>query len=156
MSGEDSTIGAGGAGGADGADGADGDLRSIVFYGSLLTGLDQLGKPDLKALGVRLVGPCRVRGLLYDTGLGWPALLEGEGEVRGELWQVGNPAAVLPVLDEFEEIVPGDPAASPYRRIAVTCLEPAGLRAWIYVWNRPVDGLAPVAHGDWRAWLDER
>ena len=103
------------------------------------------------------VGPCRVRAALWDTGFGYPALTrpgdEATDEVCGELWQLADPAAALPVLDAFESLYDGDEAGSDYLRRVVRCAEPAGVEAWIYVWNGPTDGMTPVAAGDWRAWL---
>jgi gamma-glutamylcyclotransferase (GGCT)/AIG2-like uncharacterized protein YtfP len=127
--------------------------RQIVFYGSLLEGLPLADKPDLAALGLGRAGPCRVPGVLYDTGEGYPALTRGVGEVVGELWGPaggGEPDAtlgadVLRQLDAFE--------GAEYRREAASCLEPAGVAAWVYVWDRPVDGLVLITGGDWRAWI---
>ena len=103
------------------------------------------------------VGPCRVRAELWDTGLGYPALTrpgsEAAGEVRGELWQLADPAAALPALDAFESLYDGDEAGSDYLRAIVRCVEPVGVEAWIYVWNGSTDGMARVAGGDWREWL---
>lgn len=129
-------------------------LRLIVFYGSLMTGLTLQGKPDLAALGVTLVGPCRVRAELWDTGLGYPALTRpgdpAAGEVLGELWELADPGRALPVLDAFESLHDSDEAGSDYLRRAVGCVEPTGVEAWIYVWNGLTDGMSRVTDGDWR------
>lgn len=139
--------------------------RRIVFYGSLMEGLTLPGKPDLAALGVTRIGPCTVHAELWDTGLGYPALVRpGEaaaGVVHGELWQLGDPERALPPLDAFEGIyagdVPGaaagdgDDARPEYLRVLTRTVEPAGLEAWIYVWNGPTAGMERVADGNWRA-----
>ena len=122
-----------------------------------MQGLTLRGKPDLAALGVTRVGPCRVQAHLWDTGLGYPALTapgcEAAGEVRGELWQLTDPDRALPVLDAFESLYAEDEGGSDYLRHRVVCLEPAGVEAWIYVWNGPTAGMTLVSDGDWRAWL---
>ena len=129
----------------------------IVFYGSLMEGLTLPGKPDLAALGVVRLGPCRVRARLWDTGHGYPALTEpgaaGAGEVLGELWELTDPERALPPLDAFEGLYDGDEEGSDYLRVPITCTDPAGVEAWIYVWNGPTAGMAEVAGGDWRARL---
>ena len=131
-------------------------LQSIVFYGTLMEGLGLPGKPDLAALGATRVAPCRVHAALYDTGLGYPALVAaGEaaaGTVTGELWELADPERALPLLDEYESVYPADTSASEYVRLRVRCLEPAGGEAWIYAWNGSTDGMTRVADGDWRAW----
>lgn len=139
------------------AAGEAGPLRHIVFYGSLMEGLTLPGKPDLAALGAARVGPCRVRAALWDTGLGYPALTRpgdpAAGEVRGELWRLADPARALPQLDAFEGLHDGGADGSEYRRVAVRTVAPAGVEAWIYVWNGPTAGMALVEDGDWRARL---
>ena len=131
--------------------------RLIVFYGSLMEGMTLAGKPDLAALAVTRVGPCRVHADLWDTGLGYPALTrpgdETAGEVLGELWQLVDPARALPLLDAYESLHDGDEAGSDYLRRAVRCVEPAGVEAWIYAWNGLTDGMSRVTDGDWRGRL---
>lgn len=121
-----------------------------------MKGLTLRGKPDLAALGATPAGPCRVRATLWDTGLGFPALTDvdaGADEVLGELWALADPAAALPVLDAFESLYAEHEAGSDYLRHRVVCVKPAGVEAWIYVWNGPTAGMTRVADGDWRAWL---
>lgn len=103
--------------------GAPAPLRHIVFYGSLMEGLTLPGKPDLAALGVTRVGPCRVHAALWDTGHGYPALTRpgdpAAGEVLGELWELADAARALPPLDAFEGLYDGDEEGSDYLRVAV-------------------------------------
>lgn len=158
---------AGGAAGAPG--GAPGSAPAgsappepIVFYGSLMEGLTLAGKPDLAALRAARVGACLVRGVLWDTGNGHPCLTRAgdpeAGVVVGELWTLRDPARALAALDAFEGTVPGDDAASEYLRVRTQCLgaglQPEGVPVWIYVWNRPTDGMEMVRGGDWRTHLD--
>ena len=103
------------------------------------------------------VGPCRVHGELWDTGLGYPALTRpgdpAAGEVLGELWELADAARALPVLDEYESLADSDAAGSEYLRSVVRCIEPAGAEAWIYLWNGSTDGMSRVTDGDWRGRL---
>ena len=137
--------------------GAPGPLRHIVFYGSLMEGLTLPGKPDLAALGVTRVGPCRVQAELWDTGLGYPALTRpgdaAAGEVHGELWELADAAHALPVLDAYEGLHDGGADGAEYLRVPVPCVEPAGVEAWIYIWNGATDGMSRVTDGDWRGRL---
>lgn len=129
-------------------------LRQIVFYGTLMEGLGLPGTPDLAALGVTRSGPCRLHAELWDTGLGYPALTRpGDataGEVLGELWQLADPDRTLPLLDAYESLHDGDEAGSDYLRRVVRCVEPAGVEAWIYIWNGLTDEMSRVTDGDWR------
>lgn len=129
------------AGGAADADGAPRDL------------LDRLGAGS----GLRLAGPCRVPGVLFDLGA-YPALrpaATGLDVVCGELHAILDPA-VLERLDAFEGYDPGDPAGSDYLRAPITLLEPPGVVAWIYVYNRVPAAEQRIASGDWRTHLADR
>ena len=126
----------------------------IVFYGSLMEGLTLAGKPDLAALGARCLSPCAFPGVLWDTGRGHPALTglgaTDAGTVHGELWELADRDAALPPLDAFEGLYDGDDDASAYLRRRVVCDDPAGVEAWIYLWNGPTSGFARLPGGSWR------
>ena len=153
----------------------------LVVYGSLMRGLPATTEPFdsvenpagaapreiqqpvdlLDRLGVgaslRFAGPCRVAGELFDLGP-YPALRrasEAAASVCGELHAILD-ASALEVLDAFEGYDPRDPAGSDYLRERVVLEFPRGIRAWIYVYNRPLDPARRVASGDWRRHLAER
>jgi gamma-glutamylcyclotransferase (GGCT)/AIG2-like uncharacterized protein YtfP len=83
--------------------------------------------------------PAAARGVLYDTGRGYPGAVFGPGEelVRG--WCCTMPDAPLECLDAFE--------GPEYERIAVECVD--GTRAITYRWVAALDGCRVVAGGDW-------
>lgn len=110
----------------------------LAVYGTLLGGGE----------GLEVLGPCRIRGVLYDLG-GVPGLVEADGVVRGELLRVAS-EEVLGALDDYELYDPGRPQESVYVRRRVELVEPAGTEAWVYVYNRPVAGAPPVPGGRWR------
>lgn len=115
--------------------------------------LDRLGV----GAGLRRVGPCRVGGRLFDLGA-YPALRrspQDTGSVRAELHVILEPD-VLAVLDAFEGYDPRDAAGSDYLRVRVELLEPRGVSAWIYVYNRAPDPILQIESGDWRVHLAER
>lgn len=137
----------------------------LVVYGSLMRDLPATSETHeadlLDRLGVgpglRRVGPCRVVGSLFDLGP-HPALRRGpsdEGTVRGELHAILDPR-VLAALDAFEGYDPRDPAGSDYLRERVALLEPRGVLAWIYVYNRTLEPERRIESGDWRAHLADR
>jgi gamma-glutamylcyclotransferase (GGCT)/AIG2-like uncharacterized protein YtfP len=80
-------------------------------------------------------------GTLYDTGLGYPALLPGtEGAVPGWTLTLRSPADALAALDAYE--------GSEYRRARV--VDAAGRLCWTYLWTAPTHGFVPLADG-WHA-----
>jgi gamma-glutamylcyclotransferase (GGCT)/AIG2-like uncharacterized protein YtfP len=77
----------------------------------------------------------KFESLLATKGAGGPASLPGPGwgTVRGELLTFDDPERILPLLDDFEEFVPG--CQSTYIRALVYVTIPKGLQtaAWTYV-----------------------
>lgn len=120
----------------------------IVLYGSLMRGLG-----PLEALGLttrlRFAGPCRCPGELFDLG-DYPGLRPGSASVVGELHAVLD-ASAFETLDQFEDYDPDSPRTSLYLRERRELLEPAGVTAWVYVYNHVPDAAQRIPDGDWRA-----
>jgi gamma-glutamylcyclotransferase (GGCT)/AIG2-like uncharacterized protein YtfP len=73
--------------------------------------------------------PATAHGAVYDTGLGWPAMLVdglpfSGSLVRGTVIPLRDPQALLPMLDEYE--------GEDYRRVRLTLTD--GTVAWAYLW----------------------
>jgi gamma-glutamylcyclotransferase (GGCT)/AIG2-like uncharacterized protein YtfP len=101
----------------------------VFVYGTLRPDASDWWRLEPHATGAR---PARMPGALYDTGLGYPALLLGEGPgVAGWVVEVADPAQVLADLDEYE--------GTEYRRVRVAL--PGGLWCWTYVWVNSIEGL---------------
>lgn len=122
--------------------------QRLVLYGSL-----RRGQPAFRRFGLhrnlRYLGPCLVRGTLYDLGPYPGFVADGRQPIHGDLFEVGDPA-LLRRLDEFEDCRPEDPSASLYLRRPIALYRPAG-KAWIYVYNRSPGAAPVVASGDWLA-----
>ena len=124
------------------------DDRLVVFYGSLRKAHGALDRLGLRGR-VEDLGPCRLRGRLYDLGR-FPGLMPGDGEVTGELVRIKDDAA-LARFDAFEGFDAKAPRLSDYLRRRVALVEPPGVRAWVYVYNKPLTGRREVPGGDWTA-----
>ena len=125
-------------------------MHDLFIYGTLMPGL----RLQAEMHGAERLGPARVPGRLVDVGR-YPGLLHGDGLVTGEVYRVND--AQLARLDAVEDMVAGDRAASQYwrERVQVRDGALAGQQVWTYVYNRPVDGLTPIAHGDYRRYIRE-
>ena len=126
-----------------------GPASHVAFYGTLMSDfqtLDELGARDQ----LRLLGPCRLAGRLFDLGE-WPTLVLGGGIAHGELFEVLD-TAVFAKLDPFEDCDPGDHAGSSYLRVRVPLLAPA-VQAWVYVSNGPPASAQEIPSGCWRTWI---
>ena len=125
-------------------------MHDLFIYGTLMPGL----RLEAEMQGAQALGPARVPGCLVDVGH-YPGLVHGEGVVIGVVFRVSD--AQLARLDEVEDMVAGDRAASQYWRERVTIQDGAlaGQQVWTYVYNLPIHGLTPIAHGDYRRYIRE-
>ena len=124
--------------------------HALFIYGTLMPGL----RLEAEMHGARFLGAAQVPGRLVDVGR-YPGLLQGEGVVTGEVYEVDD--AHLARLDVVEDMVPGNRAASQYWREVVTvCGGPLqGQQVQTYVYNCPTEGCTPIAHGDYRRYIRE-
>jgi gamma-glutamylcyclotransferase (GGCT)/AIG2-like uncharacterized protein YtfP len=110
----------------------------LATFGTLMRG--EVGQ---RLAGVEssleFISTCVIRGTLYDAGE-YPALVEGEGEVEGELFRVQG-AESWRKLDDYEGCYyEREGEASLFVRKIVRLVEPE-LDANVYFFNRPVTGL---------------
>ena len=117
-------------------------IHHMAFYGSLMrraeNHLVQVGVVDQ----LEYLGTCLIPGRLFHLG-DYPGLIEGEGEVPGELWRIRDPSALVK-LDAWELVDPVNPEKSVYLRLAKELIEPAGVKAWVYFYNGDVEGLPRI------------
>jgi gamma-glutamylcyclotransferase (GGCT)/AIG2-like uncharacterized protein YtfP len=78
-----------------------------------------------------------VPGTLYDTGLGFPALLAGFAVVPGWTLRLRSPAVALAELDRYE--------GPEYRRVRV--VDSTGVPCWTYLWTAATEGMSTVPDG---------
>ncbi|TDV41775.1 gamma-glutamylcyclotransferase family protein [Actinophytocola oryzae] len=106
------------------------DFPGRVFvYGTLQPTASDWWRLEPHATGSR---QARMPGTLYDTGLGYPGLLLGDGPgVEGWVVHLGEPARALAELDGYE--------GSEYRRVRVAL--PGGMWCWTYVWVNSTEGM---------------
>jgi len=132
---------------------SDDDALPVAFYGTLRRGERAYLELGLEARLTDL-GACRIRGLLLDLGA-YPGLIEGDGDVTGELYGLPDPA-ILGELDFYELFDPARPETSEFIRRRVRLIEP-DRDAWVYFYNP--DGVSPLSEapehrvivsGDWK------
>jgi gamma-glutamylcyclotransferase (GGCT)/AIG2-like uncharacterized protein YtfP len=115
----------------------------------------ELAPPELSGLMKRLrsVGHGTVGGRLYDFGAYPGAVVNAASPERivGEVFELPDDPALLAALDEYEGIVPGDPASSLFvrTRVQAALASQERLECWMYVYNRDPAGAPLVAGGDY-------
>lgn len=111
----------------------------LFVYGTLRDGV-RLAEVLGDASQWRYLGPATVTGDLYDAGEYPALLLRGDRgrDVEGLLVDLGNPPAALTALDLYEGV-----GAGLYVRQRCAARRPDGteLIAWVYEYNRSVEGL---------------
>lgn len=135
-------------------------MPHLATYGTLMRDFEaqqQLGLAD----ALTFVGPCRIRGVLFDLGSFPGALPPGDvpNDLRtsldappvayGELFRLEG-RDVLRLLDQYEGYDPDRPATSLFVRRRTSLIEPEGQEAFVYWYNRSVDTATRIPSGDWR------
>lgn len=119
----------------------------IFVYGTLRLGYDGAMTRCLHA-GARHIGKAQAHGLLYVIA-DYPGLVAGQGQVTGDLFQLHDPAAMLALLDDYEECSPAYPTPHEYERRLIMVRTSAGpVEAWAYLYMRDVGELSPIPDGD--------
>jgi gamma-glutamylcyclotransferase (GGCT)/AIG2-like uncharacterized protein YtfP len=126
----------------------------LFVYGTLRAGS---GHPMARVLTAhaRPAGAGSVAGRLYDLGE-YPGLVgaRAEGErVRGEVYELDDPAALLAALDRYEGCAEEDPRPRLFERrlTAVALDEGKGLTAWVYEYRGSLETARRLASGDYFA-----
>ena len=119
-------------------------MYDLFVYGTLRSGEMYHGLLGASRL---VASPARVRGVLVDTGHGYPAMRDGEGEVCGEIYAVDD--ETLARIDELEDYYgPGDPR-NLYERVTRTARTGEGdMDVLVYVSDRFAEATA-IPSGDW-------
>ena len=129
-------------------------MPALLFvYGTLRRSPRGLHHPLLRR--TRFLGNGTARGRLYDVGR-YPAFVPvgtTRNRVSGELYLLRYPEHDWPRLDAHEECDDNDPRAE-YRRELIDVRVPGGksVRAWCYIYNRPVRGLRRITCADYRSY----
>ena len=123
----------------------------VVLYGSL-----RRGQPQFRELGLdsalEFVGNCEFPAVLHDFGE-YPGAADGQGTVKAEVYKVID-SGIFKKLDEYEEFDNRNLSKSLFVRRCVNI--PRVGDAWVYMYNKPVDGAPIIESGDWLAHRQSR
>jgi gamma-L-glutamyl-butirosin B gamma-L-glutamyl cyclotransferase len=127
---------------------------NLFVYGTLRAGMRNASI----LRGAKRIAPVAwATGILYDTGEGYPGMVEGAGKVTGEIYQVSQKQ--LRWIDRLEDYHgPGYPD-NLYERIVCDVQTPEGsLKAYTYVYRKREElkekGIW-IPSGDWCQYLGQ-
>lgn len=136
-------------------------LNNLFVYGTLL--------PDLKNYK-RFIEPhnhktyeARARGIMYHiNGDGYPVVLDGDGVVKGVLYETRDLKVILPEIDEIEKYTDVESQSLLIREIRDVELLESGktVKAHMYLWPPSKaqwlkENGEVIADGDWARFLRE-
>jgi len=130
---------------------------NLFVYGSLLTA-ERHPMGERLSREARLVGAATLQGRLY--AISWyPGAVDSADPgdlVHGEIFALADPAASLAWLDQYEGVTHGPASVTKpaeYARLEreVRLVDGSRRTAWVYLYQRPVDGRTWIAGGRWSA-----
>lgn len=120
----------------------------LFVYGHLRRG--QIGYRLLELeRHTQWLGVARIHGCLYDLGDCPGLILGGKDIVHGDLLAFDDPM-LWALLDDYEDCDPDQPQTSDYCRVEADLIGERE-QAWVYVFNRPIEGLTRIVSGVWPA-----
>jgi len=122
----------------------------VFFYGTLMAGFDRRRRAGIDDK-LRYIGRGAIQGALFDLGLYPAAVPAPDGHIWGEVYEMTDPAAVLPALDDIEGYSEEDPDRSLYTRSRTPVVLPDSTiaDAWVYFYNAPLGKAARIRSGDY-------
>ncbi|EIC29466.1 MULTISPECIES: gamma-glutamylcyclotransferase family protein [Methylomicrobium] len=119
-------------------------INDLLFvYGTLRRG-SRHPLARLLAENAEWLGFAYFSGRLFDLGAYPGAVPSGDPahRVRGELYRLDDPAAILPLLDRYEEFGEEFPEPNEFiRSLQAVRFKGCALKAWIYLYNWPTGNL---------------
>ena len=129
----------------------------VFFYGTLMAGFARRQRAGIDAK-LTFRGHGTIRAALFDLGLYPAAVPDPEGHVRGEVYEMADPEAILAALDDIEGYRPGRPDQSLYTRelTDVTLADGTHAVASVYLYNAPLGQAPRIASGDYLQHVNTR
>jgi len=128
-------------------------MERLFVYGTLRQDVPNSKFPRLVGDRATRVGAGRTRGRLFNLGR-YPGFLEANAAgtdrwVRGEVYELSEDT--LARLDDYEGCGKDDPEPHPYvrREKEIVLDDGSAVRAWVYVYLRPVRPETEILSGDY-------
>lgn len=129
-------------------------MNTIFVYGTLMKGFDN-SRTYLDDYVIYRT-PGYLPGILYHLKYGYPAAIDGEGTIKGEICFVKDINQLLPQLDYLEDFnQPGSEDLYSREIREVSDYNDTILQCYVYLWSpKRIDELVKIGtlveNGDWR------
>lgn len=122
----------------------------IFVYGTLRRGRHEMARLLAEEAVEAGQGTIQARLFLVDDYPGVELSGDSRTVACGEVYRLVDEETILAALDDYEGFDPGDPVGSLFVRrvVPVRLSDGTVLPAWVYVYNRPTEGLPEIASGD--------
>ena len=136
-------------------------LNNLFVYGTLLPGMPNYDRfiEDHKPK----VSTAKAKGVMYFLpGDGYPVVLEGDGEVKGVMFETRDISVILPELDEIEKYTGVESQSHLIREIKDVELETGDkVKAHMFLWPPSKaqwlkDNAKIIQDGDWARFHKEK
>ncbi|WP_454802388.1 gamma-glutamylcyclotransferase family protein [Mucilaginibacter phyllosphaerae] len=133
-------------------------MTDLLFvYGTLL----RKGNPFANYLlqNSNYVFAGKIKGILYDIGE-YPGLIitgNNHNYVYGSIYKLRQPEENLKIIDDYEGVGLDQEQPNLYTRQSAKIISETGaVDAWVYVYNRPVDGLPIIPSGNYMEYSKQK
>ena len=138
------------------------DVRFIFVYGSLMEGFSSSEKVLKGKVEKRI--KATINGRLYHLiEKGYPALVNGEDVVYGELLIMKDLESILPELDEIKYYYRDGNENNEYNRVKMEARSIDGYRVVAYVYKYNCNDIEKckerteyISSGDWKAYMENK
>ncbi|MCX7921496.1 MAG: gamma-glutamylcyclotransferase [Clostridia bacterium] len=125
----------------------------VMVYGTLMMGFE-----NHKVIKESMfISKAKTRGKLYHLPYGYPAIIEGDGWVKGEVYQVDE--TTLRALDLLEDYTYGA-ADNEYNRVMVQALLDSDTVSDVFIYmyanvSKVATVGIPISNGDWALFVEK-
>jgi gamma-glutamylcyclotransferase (GGCT)/AIG2-like uncharacterized protein YtfP len=126
-------------------------IKHIIFYGTLMAKEGGRGRSN-HSPECTLIGDITFKGRLHSVG-GFPALVMGDEDIHGELFEINDQSVVNGAFDRIEGYS-GRKDQDMYTRTVMYVPE-HNVYAWVYTWNGNPSKLPWIECGNWSTYREE-
>lgn len=115
----------------------------LFVYGTLMRSYPENPFKNWLNKNAKYIGEGQIAGALYKVDY-YPGLIDGDGQVKGEVYELLKEDETLPALDAYEDYLPHNPKDSLYireKRKVTLAQTHDKLTCWVYIYHKSTENL---------------